>query len=101
IKYHVICDTDKASILSIDESGNPCFDSGIQKTISDQHSYDKKQNNKNIGLLRTHSITFEPAHQSTDIPDFLRFVDSGDKSKPFNANLYWKDILKPNITHQD
>ncbi|HED2700084.1 ATP-dependent nuclease [Klebsiella michiganensis] len=100
IKYHVICDTDKASILSIDESGNPCFDSGIQKTISDQHSSDKKQNNKNVGLLRTHSITFEPAHQSTDIPDFLRFVDSGDKSKPFNANLYWKDILKPNITHQ-
>lgn len=101
IKYHVICDTDKAEILSVDTSGNPSFDSGIQKTISDQHTSDKAHMKDNVGLLRVHNVTFEPAHQHTDVPDFLRFVDSGDRSKPFNANLYWKDILKPNIAHQD
>ncbi|MGR6958876.1 ATP-dependent nuclease [Klebsiella aerogenes] len=101
IKYHVICDTDKAGIVSIDQFGNADFDSGIQKTISEQYRSDCTAMNGNIGLLRTHNITFEPAHQDASIPDFLRFVDSGDRSKPFNANLYWKDILKPNIAHQD
>lgn len=101
IKYHVICDTDKAQTLSIDGYGNPCFDSGIQKTISDQYLSDKERMKENIGLLRSHTITFEPAHQSLDIPEFLRFVDCGDRSKPFNANLYWKNVIKPNISHQD
>ncbi|MEB7623626.1 AAA family ATPase [Enterobacter vonholyi] len=101
IKYHVICDTDKAGIVSIDQFGNADFDSGIQKTISEQYRSDCTAMNGNIGLLRTHNITFEPAHQDASIPDFLRFVDSGDRSKPFNANLYWKDVLKPNIAHQD
>jgi len=101
IKYHVICDTDKAQTLSIDGYGNPCFDSGIQKTISDQYLSDKERMKENIGLLRSHTTTFEPAHQSLDIPEFLRFVDCGDKSKPFNANLYWKNVIKPNIYHQD
>ncbi|MDV0597592.1 MULTISPECIES: ATP-dependent nuclease [unclassified Enterobacter] len=101
IKYHVICDTDKAGIVSIDQFGNADFDSGIQKTISEQYRSDCTAMNGNIGLLRTHNITFEPAHQDASIPDFLRFVDSGDRSKPFNANLYWKDVLKPNISHQD
>ncbi len=101
IKYHVICDTDKARIVSIDQFGNADFDSGIQKTISEQYRSDCTTMNGNIGLLRTHNITFEPAHQDASIPDFLRFVDSGDRSKPFNANLYWKDVLKPNIAHQD
>lgn len=101
IKYHVICDTDKAGIVSVDQFGNADFDSGIQKTISEQYRSDCTAMNGNIGLLRTHNVTFEPAHQDASIPDFLRFVDSGDRSKPFNANLYWKDILKPNITHQD
>ncbi len=31
IKYHIICDTDKARIISLDENENPSFDSGIQK----------------------------------------------------------------------
>lgn len=101
IKYHVICDTDKAGIVSIDQFGNADFDSGIQKTISEQYRSDCTAMNGNIGLLRTHNITFEPAHRDASIPDFLRFVDSGDRSKPFNANLYWKDVLKPNIAHQD
>ncbi|ABP61766.1 AAA family ATPase [Enterobacter sp. 638] len=101
IKYHVICDTDKAGIISIDQFGNAGFDSGIQKTISEQYRSDCSTMNGNIGLLRTHNVTFEPAHQDASIPDFLRFVDSGDRSKPFNANLYWKDVLKPNILHQD
>jgi len=101
IKYHVICDTDKAQTLSVDSYGNPCFDSGIQKTISDQYLADKEYMRENIGLLRSHAITFEPAHQSLDIPEFLRFVDCGDRSKPFNANLYWKNVIKPNISHQD
>ncbi|TCD13664.1 DUF2813 domain-containing protein, partial [Lelliottia amnigena] len=101
IKYHVICDTDKAGIVSIDQFGNAAFDSGIQKTISEQYRSDCSTMNGNIGLLRTHNVTFEPAHQDASIPDFLRFVDSGDRSKPFNANLYWKDVLKPNILHQD
>ncbi|MCK6891417.1 ATP-dependent nuclease [Enterobacter kobei] len=101
IKYHVICDTDKAGIVRIDQFGNADFDSGIQKTISEQYRSDCTAMNGNIGLLRTHNITFEPAHQDASIPEFLRFVDSGDRSKPFNANLYWKDVLKPNISHQD
>ncbi|EKN4802367.1 ATP-dependent nuclease [Yersinia enterocolitica] len=101
IKYHVICDTDKAGIVNVDKFGNADFDSGIQKTISEQYRNDCAAMNGNIGLLRTHNITFEPAHQDVSIPGFLRFVDSGDRSKPFNANLYWKDILKPNISHQD
>ncbi|ELL2818277.1 AAA family ATPase, partial [Escherichia coli] len=101
IKYHVICDTDKAEIVTVDQSGNADFDSGIQKTISEQYRNDCTAMNGNIGLLRTHNITFEPAHQDVSIPDFLRFVDCGDRSKPFNANLYWKDILRPNISHQD
>lgn len=101
IKYHVIFDTDKAGIVRIDQFGNADFDSGIQKTISEQYRSDCTAMNGNIGLLRTHNITFEPAHQDASIPEFLRFVDSGDRSKPFNANLYWKDVLKPNISHQD
>ncbi|ENW9135026.1 ATP-dependent endonuclease [Escherichia coli] len=101
IKYHVICDTDKAEIVTVDQFGNADFDSGIQKTISEQYRNDCTAMNGNIGLLRTHNITFEPAHQDVSIPDFLRFVDCGDRSKPFNANLYWKDILRPNISHQD
>ncbi|HAT8006200.1 ATP-dependent nuclease [Citrobacter koseri] len=101
IKYHVICDTDKARIVGVDQFGNADFDSGIQKSISEQYRNDYTIMNGNIGLFRTHNITFEPAHQDVSIPDFLRFVDSGDRSKPFNANLYWKDVLKPNISHQD
>lgn len=97
----MIFDTDKAGIVRIDQFGNADFDSGIQKTISEQYRSDCTAMNGNIGLLRTHNITFEPAHQDASIPEFLRFVDSGDRSKPFNANLYWKDVLKPNISHQD
>ncbi|MBY4888841.1 AAA family ATPase [Pantoea sp. DY-15] len=101
IKYHVICDTDKAKITSLDGRGNPTFDSGIQMSISEQHKLDYVDMDANVGLIRAHNITFEPAHQSEDIPEFLRFVDGKDRSKPFNANLYWKNVLKPNLKHVD
>lgn len=101
IKYHVICDTDKSNIISLDCNNNPSFDSGIQKSISEQYQKDCATMGGSIGLFRTHKITFEPAHKDEEIPDFLRFVDSGDRSKPFNANLYWKNTLKPNLTHAE
>lgn len=101
IKYHIICDTDKSKVINFDENKNPSFDSGIQKSISDQFKKDQLSMNGNIGVFRTHNVTFEPAHQDDSIPDLLRFVDSGDRSKPYNANIYWKDILKPNISHVD
>ncbi|RZN38141.1 ATP-dependent endonuclease [Escherichia sp. E2593] len=101
IKYHIICDTDKSKIISLDKNGNPYFDSGIQKKISEQYKEDIIKMNGCIGLFRTHNITFEPAHQDDSIPEHLRFVDCGDRSKPFNANMYWKTILKPNMSDRE
>lgn len=98
IKYHVIFDTDNAEIHS-EENGIVLFSSGIQKVISQQFKNDYTYLNGNIGLLRFHHPTFEPAHQSAEIPEHLRFVQTGDKSKPYNANLYWRNILKPNLSH--
>ncbi len=101
IKYHVIFDTDKSNILKIDSNGNPEFDSGIQKSIVEQYNSDMKDMNGNIGIFRTHKITFEPAHKDTSIPEFLRLTESSDRSKPYNANLYWKNVLKPNINNAE
>lgn len=101
IKYHVICDTDKANIMGFDDYGNPFFDTGIQKSISDQYELDKERKDGDLGLFRVHDITFEPAHQKPVIPECLRFSDGKDRSKPFNANLYWKNVLKPNIDHPE
>lgn len=101
IKYHAIFDTDKASITAYDEDECPSFDRGIQKSISEQFFQDKNKNPDIIGLLRVHKTTFEPAHQDIKIPEILRFVQSSDQSKPYNANLYWKTILKPNLKHPD
>ncbi|WP_407266998.1 hypothetical protein [Klebsiella quasipneumoniae] len=73
------------------------FDKGIQKTISEQYQLDKSKNQNLVGILRVHSTTFEPAHQNDSVPEDLRFVQTSDKSKPYNANLYWKKILKSQI----
>lgn len=87
--------------MGFDDYGNPFFDTGIQKSISDQYKLDKERKDGNLGLFRVHDITFEPAHQKSVIPECLRFSDGKDRSKPFNANLYWKNVLKPNIDHPE
>ncbi|WP_284601520.1 ATP-dependent nuclease [Dickeya dadantii] len=99
IKYHIIFDTDKAKVVEVDTNGNPIFDSGIQKSIVDQYNSDYQKMNGNIGIFRTHAVTFEPAHMADTIPQELRFSDSKERSKPYNANLYWKNVLKPNLNH--
>lgn len=101
IKYHVIFDTDKALVCGVDALGNDIFDSGIQKSICEQFAKDVKAMNGNVGVLRTHHVTFEPAHCSDDLPVELRYVETSERSKPYNANLYWKNILKPNLNHKD
>jgi putative ATP-dependent endonuclease of the OLD family len=101
IKYNVICDTDDAEKKSDDITGNPIFDSGIQGTISSLFQEDKTKPIPNKGIFRVHETTFEPAHQSIGIPDNLRFVEETKYGKPYNANLYWKKILKPNLTNAD
>lgn len=101
IKYHVICDTDNSEISGEDEFGLPIFEKGIQKSIYNQFNSDARKDNNNLGLLQVHQTTFEPAHQVDQIPLELRYPD-GEKfkvsdGKPFNANLYWRDILQPNL----
>jgi len=101
IKYHVICDTDNSEISGEDDFGLPVFTTGIQKSIYNQFNLDAHKDNNNLGLLQVHQTTFEPAHQVDQIPLELRYPD-GEKfkvsdGKPFNANLYWRDILQPNL----
>lgn len=95
IPYSVICDTDGATPSSTDSSGNLVFDSGIQKSISEQFQTDYSEGK--VGVLRCHDTTFEPAHRAHDIPEKLRMPASSSKGKPFDANKYWKDILQPNL----
>lgn len=100
IKYHAVFDTDGKAIIDIDEEGNPSFASHIQKTISDQFIQDKTISD--VGILRVHDTTFEPAHKSEDIPVELRYTDQApSQGKPYNANLYWKNTLAPNKDHPD
>ena len=99
IKYHAVFDTDGKAIINFDEFNSPSFESHIQKSISDQHSLDKAV--YPVGLLRVHETTFEPAHQSLEIPEELRYSEQApNQGKPFNANLYWKNILEPNKGHE-
>jgi predicted ATP-dependent endonuclease of OLD family len=99
IPYSVICDTDSSTKVSDDGFGNPVFESGIQKSISDQFQNDRL--NGNQGIFRTHEVTFEPAHRSSNIPEHLRMGDSSSNGKPFDANKYWKEILQPNLNDDD
>ena len=95
IVYSVICDTDKANIAIQDADGNPLFDSGIQKSISDQFSIDWAAGRAR--KLRCHITTFEPAHRNCSIPDHLKMPKESGMGKPFDANKYWKDVLQPNL----
>ncbi|WP_194852324.1 ATP-dependent nuclease [Nonlabens antarcticus] len=102
IKYHVICDTDKAVENGIDKFNLPIYNTGIQGSIYEQFALDKAIENYDSGILSLHKETFEPAHQSEDIPVELRYPIDYPKNngKPLNANLYWKDILSKNLDHE-
>ncbi|MES0490850.1 MAG: AAA family ATPase [Leptospirales bacterium] len=97
IKYNIICDTDDTKIVDHDENRNPVFETNIQGSISKQFILDKTKQEPNQGIFRVHDTTFEPAHQSTLIPKHLLFEEKSNYGKPYNANLYWQDVLKPNI----
>jgi putative ATP-dependent endonuclease of the OLD family len=101
IKYNVICDTDGTDISNYDENGNPQFEKNIQGSISNQFHKDKAKDFPNTGLFRVHDTTFEPAHKSESIADYLKFEEKTNLGKPYNANLYWKEVLCPNITKDD
>ena len=100
IKYNIICDTDDQTPDSFDDKMNPIFNSGIQGTISKKFIEDIEKID-NSGIFRVHKKTFEPAHQDESIPVQLRFVEKTSYGKPYNANLYWKEVIKPNITNPD
>lgn len=97
IKYNVICDTDGIEVKNHDTAGNPYFESNIQGSISKQFHSDKTKDNPNRGLFRVHITTFEPAHQTDDIDIKLRYQEKTNLGKPYNANLYWKDVIYPNL----
>jgi putative ATP-dependent endonuclease of OLD family len=98
ITYNVICDTDKESSTRNDDYGNPIFDKGIQGAISIQFQEDKVKEIPNSGLFRVHIPTFEPAHQVQAIPEKMKFIEEQSLGKPYNANLYWKNSLQPNLS---
>lgn len=103
IRYHVICDTDTAEFdkEKLDDCDNYIFSSGIQKSIYEQFRIDIAKEDYNSGLFQYHIPTFEPAHQSDVIPAELKYPNDLNKSdgKPYNANLYWKDVLQPQLNH--
>lgn len=102
IKYHVICDTDLAEQKGIDENLLPIFDSGIQKSIYEQFRNDYLLDNYQLGLFQLHSTTFEPAHRQDYLNENLKYPDYNvSDGKPYNANLYWKNVLAPNLGHED
>lgn len=98
IKYHIICDTDSAPSGWKDENWIKKFSSWIQKTIYEQYVKDK---DVDICLnFFYHESTFEPAHEAESIPQNLRFIQSDYNTsdwKPYNANLYWRNILSKNL----
>ncbi|MEZ8697824.1 ATP-dependent endonuclease [Vibrio lentus] len=98
IKYHAVFDTDDTEILETDVNGNPLFAKNIQRSISDQFKKDELVGD--VGLLRVHHTTFEPAHMSQELPEELRYSENLPRGgKPHNANMYWKNTLKPNMDH--
>lgn len=99
IKYHVICDSDAAEIKELDNHGLIPFETGIQKSIYQQLKFDYEQQNYSCGLFQVNTTTFEPAHQNENIPEDLRYRNDylSTDGKPYNANLYWKNILLPNL----
>ncbi len=99
IKYHVICDTDKSIQEGVDDFGLNKFNTGIQGSIYSQFVSDKAKEEYDPGLFLLNNPTFEPAHQTEMIIDDLKYPSDAPVSdgKPYNANLYWKNVLKPNI----
>lgn len=103
IKYHVICDSDKAEIKHLDECGLIQFETGIQKSIYQQIKMDYAKKDYACGLLQVNIPTFEPFHKDVAVLEKLRYsleyLDSD--GKPYNANLYWKNILQPNLETEE
>ncbi len=99
IPYSVICDTDGNTATSRDQEDNPVFSSGIQGAISNQFQADRAAGK--AGVFRCHDTTFEPAHRAQGIPEHLRMPESTSKGKPFDANHYWKTILKPHFESEE
>ncbi len=98
IKYHVICDTDSAEMKECDENNLIQFESGIQKAIYQQIKSDYKKENYMCGLFQVNIPTFEPFHQNENIQQNLRYKEYPKADgKPYNANLYWKEVLQPNL----
>lgn len=99
IKYSVICDTDHYIAKEGDAPGtnrtgwddnteNPKFISGIQKSIMDQYELDALQSK--TGRYFVFPETFEPCHSKLNDP--FKFNDVGS-SKAVKANTYWKQLL--------
>ena len=97
ITYNVICDTEGIEKTDADENNNPIFGTHIQGTISTQFHFDKMKTPPNKGLFRVLDPTFEPAHQNDDVNHKLRFQKKTKYGKPYNANLYWKETLRPSL----
>ncbi|MFD2969317.1 ATP-dependent nuclease [Sphingobacterium bambusae] len=103
IKYHVICDSDAAEIMARDIYGFIPFETGIQKSIYQQFKLDQEKESYSCGLFQVNIPTFEPAHQCGDISQNLRYPQDYlvNDGKPYNANLYWKNVLHPNLEKED
>ncbi|MFC1484292.1 ATP-dependent endonuclease [Candidatus Neomarinimicrobiota bacterium] len=99
IPYSIICDTDTSNIEGYDVNANPIFKTGIQKSISEQFQSDITKGC--AGIFRCHDDTFEPAHRADSIPENLRMQNSSSYGKPFDANMYWKKVLYPNLDSPD
>ena len=99
IKYHIICDSDSAELKDIDDYGFIPFETGIQKSIYQQMKLDYEKQDYSCGLFQVNTPTFEPAHRQDTILEELRFSSNylDSDGKPYNANLYWKEILHPNL----
>jgi predicted ATP-dependent endonuclease of OLD family len=99
IKYHVICDSDAAVVKELDEYGLIPFESGIQKSIYQQFKFDYEKVDYSVGLFQVNVPTFEPYHQQDSINENLKYSNSylATDGKPYNANLYWKEVLQPNL----
>ncbi len=99
IKYHVFCDTDGRFNGKFDQNKQPIFEKFIQGKIYEQINEDVKKTGYQVGILRVHDKNFEEAHRL--ISSNLKYPFSDDEikqdGKPFCANRYWDDVLKPNL----
>ncbi len=99
IPYSVICDTDhriESDSATTNKNGwnnstdNPEFTSAIQKSIAEQFKDDKTNSQaKNFFVF---PMTFEPCHSELGEP--FKFEPDNTQGKPYNADLYWKKIVR-------